>query len=77
MEVQLEYVHFAYTFLHVLASTCNAQSMLNNTISASELSRKFTKSALLVGKETLSSFSFSVGSKSQGWNGRDRKEGGK
>ncbi len=50
MEAQSEYVHVAYTFLHVLAPICYARSVLVNKISASELSRKSIKSALLVGE---------------------------
>ncbi len=36
-------------FLHVFAAILHAQSVLINEISASELSQKFIKSALLVG----------------------------
>ncbi len=49
MEAQLEYTHIAHTFLHVWHLNLYAQPMLVNKISASELSRKFIKNALLVG----------------------------
>ncbi len=49
MEAQSEYVHTAYTFFARSAPACNAQSELSNKISASELSRKSIKGALLVG----------------------------
>ena len=52
MEAQWEYVHVAYTLLHVLAPICYAQLVLRLS-SASELSRKFVKSALLVGFSLL------------------------
>ncbi len=38
-----------HVFLHVLGADLHAQSVLVNKISASELSRKFIKNALLVG----------------------------
>ena len=49
MEAQSEHVHVAYTLLHVLATILYPQSVLIDKISASELSRKYIKSALLVG----------------------------
>ncbi len=52
MEAQLEYIDIAYRykFLHVWRrSVVMLMSVLINKISASELSRKFIKSALLVG----------------------------
>ena len=49
MGAQSEYVHVAHTFLAHLAPLLYAQSVLRNKISASELRRKFMKSALLVG----------------------------
>ncbi len=55
MEAQSEYVHVAHTwfffffFLQVWRADLHAQSVLINKISASELSRKFIKSALVVG----------------------------
>ena len=49
MEAQPEYVHVARTFFARSAPICYAQSVLINKVSASEVSRKFTKSALLVG----------------------------
>ena len=48
---QSEYVHVAYTFYAHLAPDLYAQSVVSNKISASELSRKFIKSALLVGRK--------------------------
>ena len=42
MKAQLEHVHIAYTFLARLVPTCMLMSVLNNKISASELSQKFT-----------------------------------
>ena len=51
MEGQSEHVHVACTFLARLASDLYAQSVLIDRISASELSRKPIKSALLVGCE--------------------------
>ncbi len=45
MEAQSEYVHVAHTF----GTNLHAQSVLINKISASELSREFIKTALLVG----------------------------
>ena len=50
MEAQSEYVHVAHTFWHVLAPTCMLSRCLSTKISASELRRKFIKSALLVGE---------------------------
>ncbi len=50
MEAQLEYVYI--TYLHVFARlelTCMLSRCLKNKISASEFSRNFIKSALLVG----------------------------
>ena len=44
-----EYVHVAHTFFARLGTDLCAQSVLNNKISASELSGKFIKSTLLVG----------------------------
>ena len=49
MESQSEYVHIAYTFFCTFAADLYAQSVLSNKNLASELSRKFIKSALLVG----------------------------
>ena len=49
MEAQLEHVHVAYTFFARLVPICNARSVIISNISASELSRKFVESALLVG----------------------------
>ncbi len=46
---RIQYIPIAYTFFARLALICYAQSVLINKISASELSRKFVKSALLVG----------------------------
>ena len=48
-KAQSEYVHIAYTLLARLALTCMLQSVLSKEISASELTRKFIRSALLVG----------------------------
>ena len=46
MEAQSEYVHVAHTF----GTNLHAQSVLiNKQIAASELSREFIKTALLVG----------------------------
>ncbi len=50
MESQLEYVHVAYMILHVWHPICMLSRCLLTKISASELSRKFIKSALLVGQ---------------------------
>ena len=50
MEAQSEYAHIAYTFLARFGATLYAQSVIINTICASELSRKLIKSALLVGQ---------------------------
>ena len=49
MEAQSEYVHVAYTFFARLGADLRAQSVPINKISASELTRKFIKGALLVG----------------------------
>ena len=49
MEAQSEYVHVACTFLHVWPPICMLGRCLVTTISASDLSRKFVKCALLVG----------------------------
>ena len=49
MEAQSEYVHIANTFLHVWAPICMLSRCLLIKISASELTRKFIKVALLVG----------------------------
>ena len=50
MEAQSEYVHVAHTFLARFGADLHAQSALSNKDSASELRRKFIKSAqLLVG----------------------------
>ncbi len=46
LEAPLERIHIACTF----GADLYAQSMLISKLSASELSRKFIKSALLVGK---------------------------
>ena len=53
MEAQLEYIHDAYTFFACLAPDLYAQSVLIKKNSASELKRKFIKSALLVGWEAF------------------------
>ncbi len=49
MEAQSEHVTRCVHILARSAPTCHAQSAFSNKISASELRRKFTKSALLVG----------------------------
>ncbi len=49
MEAQLEYAHVACTLSRTLGTDLHARSALINKISALELSRKFIKSALLVG----------------------------
>ncbi len=49
MEAQLEYMHIAYTFLHVWRRFACSVGDYRNKISASELSRKIIKSGLLVG----------------------------
>ncbi len=49
IEAQSEYVHPAHTFFARFGADLHAQSVLVNKISASELWRKFTKGALLVG----------------------------
>ena len=49
MDDRLECIHIAYVILHGLVPILYAQSVLINKVSASELSRKFIKSALLVG----------------------------
>ena len=48
MEAQSECVQIAYTFWARFGANLYAQSVIINTICASELRRKFTKSALLV-----------------------------
>ena len=48
-EAQSEHVHIAFTFFARLAPDLHAQSVLSNKISASDLSQKFIKGALLVG----------------------------
>ncbi len=51
MEAESEYARVAYTFWHVWAPIRMLSRCLLNKISASELSRKFVESALLlVGK---------------------------
>ena len=54
MEAQLEYM--PYTLQNTFGADLYAKSVLINKISASELSRKFTKSALLVGYACILSF---------------------
>ncbi len=49
IEAQSKHVHVAHKFFARLGTDLHAQSMLSNRISASELGRKFIKSALLVG----------------------------
>ena len=49
-----KYVHVAYMFSHVWAPTRMLSRCLLTRVSASELSRKLIKSALLVGWERLS-----------------------
>ncbi len=49
MEAQLEVIHTAHTRFCTFGGDLYAQSALTNKISASELTRKFIKSALLVG----------------------------
>ncbi len=50
MEAQSEYVHIAHTFFFcTFGADLYAQSVIIHKISASELSRRFIKSALLVG----------------------------
>ena len=49
MKAQLEYVHVMQKFLARFGADLHAQSVLSSKISASELRRKFIKSALLVG----------------------------
>ena len=49
MEAQSEHAHDAYTLLHVWHRFCMLSRRLATKISASELSRKFVRSALLVG----------------------------
>ncbi len=48
-EAKLEHVRVAYTFLHIRVPTCTLSRSLPTKISASELTRKSIKSALLVG----------------------------
>ncbi len=50
MKAQMECIHIAYMFFCSFDANLYTQSMLINKISASQLSRKFIKSALLVGK---------------------------
>ena len=50
-------VHVAYAFFAHFAPISCARSVLINTISASELRRKFSKSELLVGRERKHIFS--------------------
>ncbi len=47
------YIHNAYTFFCTFGTDLYVQSVLTMKISASELSRKFIKSALLVGYNLL------------------------
>ncbi len=49
MEAQSEYVHIPCTYFRTFGADLYAQSVIINKISASELSQKFIKSALLVG----------------------------
>ncbi len=49
MEAQSEYAHIACTFFARSVPILYAQSVISNKISASELSQKFIKGALLVG----------------------------
>ncbi len=49
MEAQSEYVRIAYMIFARPGTDSHARSVLSNKISASELRRKFIKSALLVG----------------------------
>ncbi len=49
METQSEHARIAYTFPHVLRRFCMLGRCLPTKISASELCRKFIRSALLVG----------------------------
>ena len=53
MEAQLEHVLIACTFLTRSGTDLHAWSVLGNKVSASEPSRRFVKSALLVGQERL------------------------
>ncbi len=54
MEAQLEYIHNACTFFFgSFGADLHAQSVLINEISAPQLRRKFTKSALLVGEASI------------------------
>ncbi len=54
MEAQSEHLRVAHTpFFACLAPNLHAQSVLSNKISASELKRRFIKSALLVGSRSL------------------------
>ncbi len=48
-KTQLDYIHISYTCFARLAQICMLSRCLLKEISASELSRKFTKTALLVG----------------------------
>ncbi len=58
MEAQSEYVHMLHTHFCMFGADLYAQPVLINKTSASELSRKFIKSVLLVGFEVLYSFFF-------------------
>ena len=51
MDARLERTHIAYTFFCTLGAELCAQPALISKISASELGRKFIKSALLVGRK--------------------------
>ncbi len=54
MEAQLEYVYTLHTCFCMFGADLYAQSVLINKVSASELSRKLIKSALLVGYKCYS-----------------------
>ncbi len=53
MEAQSEHVHIACTFFAHFSTDLPAQSVLVSKIYASEFSRKFAKTALLVGMYVL------------------------
>ncbi len=53
MEARLEYIHIAHTFCARVAPICTLGRCLLTKISASELSRKFAKGALLVGMQEI------------------------
>ena len=53
MEAQSEHVHVTCTFFALFGTDLHAQSVLSDKISASELRRKFMKSAFLVGEVLL------------------------